>query len=270
MAARALGRVARLEDARAHEHALGAQLHHEGGVGRRGHAAGCEVHHRKRTGLVHIPQQLHGHLQLLRRLDTARPRAMPCHGADLAHASAHVAHGLHDVAGARLALGADHGGALRDAAQGLAQIPRAADEGHVRTRSCRCGRRRRPGRAPRSRRRSRCSMAWRICASAKWPMRHFAMTGMDTASWMPLIMAGSLMRDTPPAARMSAGMRSSAMTAQAPASSAIARLLGGGDVHDDAALEHLGERSVEHAPFLRAVGSCHRWASVPRHAAVRS
>ena len=34
-------------------------------------------------------------------------------------------------------------------------------------------------------------------------------------------MAGSLMRDTPPAARMSAGMRSKAMTAQAPASSAM-------------------------------------------------
>ncbi len=52
-------------------------------------------------------------------------------------------------------------------------------------------------------------------------MRTFAMTGMDTASWMPLIIAGSLMRETPPAARMSAGMRSSAMTAHAPASCAI-------------------------------------------------
>ena len=52
-------------------------------------------------------------------------------------------------------------------------------------------------------------------------MRHFAMTGMETAAWMPLIMAGSLMRDTPPAARMSAGMRSSAMTAAAPAASAM-------------------------------------------------
>ena len=47
------------------------------------------------------------------------------------------------------------------------------------------------------------------------------MTGMETACWMPLIILGSLMRLTPPAARMSAGMRSSAMTAQAPASSAM-------------------------------------------------
>lgn len=38
---------------------------------------------------------------------------------------------------------------------------------------------------------------------------------------MPSIMSGSLMRDTPPCARMSAGTRSRAMTATAPASSAI-------------------------------------------------
>lgn len=47
------------------------------------------------------------------------------------------------------------------------------------------------------------------------------MTGMDTASTMPSIMVGSLMRATPPCARMSAGTRSRAMTATAPASSAI-------------------------------------------------
>ncbi len=38
---------------------------------------------------------------------------------------------------------------------------------------------------------------------------------------MPSIMSGSDMRETPPWARMSAGTRSSAMTATAPASSAI-------------------------------------------------
>src|SRR5262245_10050520 len=47
------------------------------------------------------------------------------------------------------------------------------------------------------------------------------MTGMVTASWMPLIIDGSLMRATPPSRRMSAGTRSSAITAAAPASSAI-------------------------------------------------
>src|SRR4051812_20595701 len=47
------------------------------------------------------------------------------------------------------------------------------------------------------------------------------MTGIETALMIPSIMSGSLIRETPPSARMSAGTRSSAMTATAPASSAI-------------------------------------------------
>ena len=52
-------------------------------------------------------------------------------------------------------------------------------------------------------------------------MRAFAITGIVTASWIPWIIAGSDMRATPPSRRMSAGTRSSAITAAAPASSAI-------------------------------------------------
>src|SRR4051794_11585177 len=51
-------------------------------------------------------------------------------------------------------------------------------------------------------------------------MRAFAMTGIVTASWIPSIMLGSLIRATPPSLRMSLGTRSSAITATAPASSA--------------------------------------------------
>ena len=47
------------------------------------------------------------------------------------------------------------------------------------------------------------------------------MTGIETAAMIPSIMSGSLIRATPPCARMSAGTRSSAITATAPASSAI-------------------------------------------------
>ncbi len=54
----------------------------------------------------------------------------------------------------------------------------------------------------------------------KWPMRALAITGMLTASWMPAIISGSDIRATPPSRRMSAGTRSSAITAAAPASSA--------------------------------------------------
>jgi hypothetical protein len=57
--------------------------------------------------------------------------------------------------------------------------------------------------------------------STKCPIRAFAMTGMVTVSMISLIICGSLMRATPPSRRMSAGTRSRAMTAQAPASSAI-------------------------------------------------
>src|SRR5262249_5675658 len=52
-------------------------------------------------------------------------------------------------------------------------------------------------------------------------MRALAMTGMVTASWISMILSGSAIRATPPSARMSAGTRSSAMTATAPAPSAI-------------------------------------------------
>src|SRR3954462_504036 len=52
-------------------------------------------------------------------------------------------------------------------------------------------------------------------------MRALAMTGMVTASWISTILSGSAIRATPPSARMSAGTHSSAITATAPASSAI-------------------------------------------------
>src|ERR1700710_1351781 len=64
-------------------------------------------------------------------------------------------------------------------------------------------------------------MDCRTCASTKWPIRALAITGIETASMMPSIMSGSLIRATPPWARMSAGTRSRAITATAPASSAI-------------------------------------------------
>src|SRR5579859_1321821 len=52
-------------------------------------------------------------------------------------------------------------------------------------------------------------------------MRHFAITGMVTASMIERIRDGSDMRATPPSLRMSAGTRSSAITAHAPASWAM-------------------------------------------------
>src|ERR1700757_3688406 len=52
-------------------------------------------------------------------------------------------------------------------------------------------------------------------------MRHLAMTGIDTAAMISRIFLGEAMRATPPSARICAGTRSSAMTATAPAFSAM-------------------------------------------------
>ena len=50
-------------------------------------------------------------------------------GLHLLHDLAHVLDGVDHVAGARFALGADHGRAFGDAPEGLAQVAGAADEG---------------------------------------------------------------------------------------------------------------------------------------------
>ncbi len=65
------------------------------------------------------------------------------------------------------------------------------------------------------------SSDWSTSASAKCPIRALAITGIVTAFWISLITRGLAIRATPPSARMSAGTRSSAITAHAPASSAI-------------------------------------------------
>ena len=76
-------------------------------------------------------------------------------------------------------------------------------------------------------------------------MRPLAMTGMVTAALIASIMAGSLMRATPPSRRMSAGTRSRAMTATAPGVLGDPGLLGVDDVHDHAAPEHLGQAPLD-------------------------
>ena len=97
-------------------------------------------------------------------------------------------------------------------------------------------------------------------------MRHFAITGIETACWISRIMPGSDMRATPPSRRMSAGTRSSAITAHGAGVLGDQRLLGVDDVHDDAALEHLGEPALDahraglaHAAVLRHAVSVARW-----------
>src|SRR5690606_23996137 len=75
-----------------------------------------------------LADQLVGGAQLLGRGVQLVPVQAPQAG-DVALDAPQVADGLHDVAGAGLALGADHGRALGDTPQRLAEVGGAADEG---------------------------------------------------------------------------------------------------------------------------------------------
>ena len=86
-------------------------------------------------------------------------------------------------------------------------------------------------------------------------MRALAITGMVTAALMPSMRAGSLIRATPPSRRMSAGTRSSAMTATAPGILGDLGLLGVDHVHDHPAAEHLGEAPLDGEGAGRTVGA---------------
>ncbi len=83
-------------------------------------------------------------------------------------------------------------------------------------------------------------------ASAMCPMRTFAMTGIETASWLDAANHGGVTHAAHAAGR--ADVCGDALECHDGASARVfrdARLLGRGDIHDDAALEHLGEILVE-------------------------
>ena len=127
--ARPLG-VLGLEDAGADEVALGAELHRQRGVGGGRDAAGAEERHRQPAALGDVADDLERRPQLL-RLGRELLGVERCEAADPAGDLAQVADGLDDVAGAGLALGADHRRALADPAQRLAEVGGAADERDV-------------------------------------------------------------------------------------------------------------------------------------------
>ena len=120
-------RVLRLEDSRAHEVPLGAELHDEGRVRRRRDPAGAEQRHREPAALRHLLDDLERRAQLLGlggELLAAQRAELP----DAADDPAQVANRLDDVAGSGLALGADHRRALADPPQRFAEVGGATDE----------------------------------------------------------------------------------------------------------------------------------------------
>ena len=120
----------RLEDARADEHAVGAELHHQRGVGRRGDAAGGEEDDRQPAGLGDPLHELAAAPQLLGRVVQLVRSAWPSCGSRRVIARM-WRDGLDDVAGAGLALRADHRRALADAAQRLAEVRAPQTNGTV-------------------------------------------------------------------------------------------------------------------------------------------
>ena len=76
-------------------------------------------------------------------------------------------------------------------------------------------------------------------------MRALAITGIETAWMICLMRLGLAMRATPPSARIIAGTRSSAMTESRTRLFGDAGLLDVHHVHDDAALQHLGEADLQ-------------------------
>ena len=126
----ALGGVAALEDAGTDEDAVAAELHHEGGVGGGGDAAGGEVDDGKAAELLGLHDEVVGGGDTLGEGEDLVVVHV-AEQADVAHDRAHVADGLDDVAGAGLAFCANHGRALADAAKGLAEVAAAADEGNA-------------------------------------------------------------------------------------------------------------------------------------------
>src|SRR4029078_3505899 len=103
----------RIEESRADADALGAELHAERRVRRRGDPAGRERDDRELAVLGDPLDELVRRAQLLRlRVELLlAPRAQP---ADAAEDRAHVRDRVDDVAGAGLALGADPRPTLRD------------------------------------------------------------------------------------------------------------------------------------------------------------
>ncbi len=100
-----------LKIAGADENAVHAQLHHQRGVGRSGHAAGGEVDNGQAAQLRCFPYQVEWRANFLRVAE----ELVFIHAGqatDLATDRARMAHRLDDVAGAGLALGAHHGGAF--------------------------------------------------------------------------------------------------------------------------------------------------------------
>lgn len=128
--------VTRLEDTRANEDTVAAQLHHQCRISGSSNTPSGEVNNGQTALLSTLTDKLVGGLKLtgisaqLRLRVSARLKDTSS-TANLGIDSAHVLNGLNDITGTGLTLGADHSSTLGDTAKGLAQVAAATDEGDL-------------------------------------------------------------------------------------------------------------------------------------------
>lgn len=128
----ALRGVAGLEDTGANEDTIAAELHHEGSISGSGNTTGGEVDNGEAAELSNLAEELSVDLELAGHLADADDATFGEGSLGLSNLlvdGLHVADSLDNVTGASLALGADHGSTLSNAAEGLAEVAAAADEG---------------------------------------------------------------------------------------------------------------------------------------------
>jgi len=126
----ALSGVTTLEDTGANKDTVAAHLHHEGSISRSSDTTGGEVDNGQTLELDSLLEEL----VLDTNLTTESAELGLRHGgsaSDLLVDSLHVADSLDDIAGTSLTLCADHGSALGNTAQSLAEVTAAADEGNL-------------------------------------------------------------------------------------------------------------------------------------------
>ena len=155
-----------------------------------------------------------------------------------------MADGLRDVTGAGLTLGADHGGALGDATQGLTQVGGAADEGDVK--------------GPLVDMIGVVSRAEHLGLVNEVHLEGFQHLGLDEVADTSLGHDGDgdgvddsldeIGITHPGHSALGADVGRDTFQGHNGAGSGILgdpRLLGGDDVHDDAALEHVGQSTLD-------------------------
>ena len=122
--------ITTLEDSRADEDTVQAELHHESSIRWSRDATSGKVDHWEASKALDLLHQRHGSAHVLgigENFDVVHCLEAP----NLTVDGTSVAHGFYDIARAGLALGTDHCRALSDTPQRLAKVPAAADKRHL-------------------------------------------------------------------------------------------------------------------------------------------